>query len=97
MSQHKASRWLAAELKGAAIKQASGRAIDASAIARWGAEQHGKSLKGSDWFFATFVLGAQRSLAETYPHAQSDNAPLTPQQAKTAAAWFIKLLKIAGF
>jgi hypothetical protein len=96
ISQQEASRWLATKLKHAGIKQPTGEAIDARAIVRWGAELGHKSLRGSDQIFTDFVLGAQRRMQEQYPQEHSD-APLTPQQAKSAAAGFMKLLKIAGF
>ncbi len=96
-SQQEASRWLARELKRTGIRQPNGRAVDANAIARWGAELGGKSLKGSDQVFTDFVLGTLHTLREKYPQEQSGDTPLTPQQAKMATAGFIKLLKIAGF
>ena len=97
VSQQEASGWLASRLKRSGIKQPSGRAIDARTIVRWRSELRGKSLKGSDEAFAKFVAGVPRSLLEAYPNLQSGAAPLTPQEAKSAAEVFMKLLKIAGF
>jgi hypothetical protein len=97
VSQQEASGWLASRLKRSGIKQPSGRAIDARTIVRWRGELGGKSLKGSDEEFVKFVTGVPRSLLEAYPNLQSSDAPLTPQDAKTAAEEFIKLLRIAGF
>jgi hypothetical protein len=93
MSRRNASRWLAAELKRSGIKQPNGDAVDARAIARWGVERGGKSLKGSDEMLAMFVRGARSQL----PKEQSDNRPLTQREAKLAATSVVKLLKIAGF
>jgi hypothetical protein len=73
--------------------QPNGRAVDARAVARWGAERGGKSLKGSDEVLAMFVHGGRPQLREE----KSDNIPFTQQNAKLAATGFIKLLKIAGF
>ena len=96
MSSKEASKWLTAEFKHAGIKQPNGRPINARAIARWRAELVGKSLKGSDEAFALLVLGTPARLKKKYPLEQSD-LPHTPQRAKSVAAVFIKLLKIAGF
>ena len=93
--QQEASRWLAAELKHAGIKQPNGQAIDARAIVRWDAERGGKSLRGSDEAFATLFQGLQRRLKERYP--QKRHVPLTRQAAKLIAAEFIKLLRLYGF
>ena len=93
VNQRDASRWLSAELKRSGIRQPNGRAVDARAVTRWGAERGGKSLKGSDEMLAMFVHGGRRQLREE----KSDNIPFTKQNAKLAATGFIKLLKIAGF
>jgi hypothetical protein len=96
MSQQEASKRLAQELKRAGIKQSNGRAIEAKVIARWRAELGGKAPQGSDEALSMFVWDWLPSLRERYPQEPSD-APLTPQQAKSAAAVFIKFLKISGF
>jgi hypothetical protein len=93
-----ASEWLAMELKRAGIIDPRGRAIDARAIARWGAELGGKSLTGSDDIFATLVRDVQHMLLEKNPKlVESLDVPLSAKDAKIAAAYFIKLLKTAGF
>jgi hypothetical protein len=94
-SQQEASRWLAAELEKASIRQPNGHFIDARAIVRWRAELGGKSLKGSDQAFAMFVLGAPLGVQEK--NLRDSDTPLTSSQAKSIAAVFIKLLKIVGF
>jgi hypothetical protein len=93
IEQQEASRWLAAQLKRAGIKQPNGKFIDAKAIERWRAERGGKSLKGSDSALAMYYLPIKHQLQTEYPPKPSD----PPRKGKTIAAAFIKLLRIAGF
>jgi hypothetical protein len=97
MAEKQASNWLASKLKDAGIKQANGHPVSARAITRWKAERRGKSLKGSDEILDQFVVRWHPLLAEQYPPQQSDGTQLTVNEAKAAAAAFIKILNIAGF